>query len=291
MNAPVVIFGCGDVGRRIAGQLLESGVSAADVVAVVQSPAGRVACEKIGVSAKQYDLDGQAGDPGFCHDSNLYYLVPPQRQGVQDLRSRALLEAFGQHDVRPKKAVLISTTGVYGDYRGEWVDEHTATNPQTERGKRRLDSEQIWLAWGRENQVPVVILRVPGIYAFSRIPRTRIEQRIPVVRAEECGFTNRIHADDLAAVAIAAMQRGQGGEVYNVTDGTPGKITDYLQTAAEVIGAEPLPEISMAQARTELSSGMLSYLEESRKISNKKMLRELGVELRYEDFREGLKKG
>ena len=125
-----------------------------------------------------------------------------------------------------------------------------------------------------------MILRVPGIYANSRLPIDRIKKRTPVVAAKECGFTNRIHADDLAEVAISAMQRARAGDIFNVTDGTPGKISEYLQAVAQVLGEEPLPEISMTEAQTQLSSGMLSYLSESRKISNRKMLKELKVVLR-----------
>jgi len=185
---------------------------------------------------------------------------------------------------------VISTTGVYGDCQGEWVDETSPTEPQTERGQRRLDLEAQWLSWGEMNNVCVVILRVPGIYAYSRLPIERIRRRTPVVRAQECGFTNRIHADDLAAIMLVAMKGAQAGDIFNVTDGTPGKISEYLQAAAQVLGEQPLPEISMAQAQTQLSLGMLSYLSESRKISNRKMLDELNVVLRYPDFREGIKK-
>ena len=113
-------------------------------------------------------------------------------------------------------------------------------------------------------------------------------KRIPVVRAEECGFTNRIHADDLARICVVAMNRAKNADIFNVTDGSPGTISEYLKAAAQVVGLPSLPEISMQQAQTMLSRGMLSYLGESRKISNKKMLRELEIELLYPDFRQGL---
>jgi len=85
------------------------------------------------------------------------------------------------------------------------------------------------------------------------------------------------------------MRKGKAGDIFNATDGTPGKISEYLQVAAQVLEEDPLPEISMAQAEQELSVGMLSYLSESRKISNQKVLDELEVELKYPDFREGIK--
>ncbi|MBX2848750.1 MAG: hypothetical protein KTR16_10540, partial [Acidiferrobacterales bacterium] len=210
---------------------------------------------------------------------------------ITDLRTRSLLSMLNKAKIKPRKLVLISTTGVYGDCDGEWVTENDATNPQTDRGKRRLDSETQWSNWCKAHFVDFVILRVPGIYARSRIPRQRIENQIPVVNACECGFTNRIHADDLATVCIAAMHSGLSAETYNTTDGTPGKITEYIQAAALELNLPIPPTISMQEAQQSLSAGMLSYLGESRKISNKKMLSELPVTLRYPDFREGLKFG
>ena len=284
-----VIIGCGDVGRRIAVCLAKQREPSDNVSAFVRSDDSLIASAKLGISTSKLDLDAALTDMSVCRDADIYYTVPPQKIGITDERSRALQAAFDGQQIRPRKVVLISTTGVYGDCGGAWVTEESPTQPATERGKRRLDSEASWLLWGQQNAVSVVILRVPGIYAFSRLPRERLRKRIPVVAAEECGFTNRIHADDLANVNVTAMRVGVAGEIYNVTDGAPSKITTYLQEAARILGMESLPEISMQQAQRQLSSGMLSYLGESRKISNQKMLNELGVKLKYPDFKIGIK--
>ncbi len=284
-----VIFGAGDVGRRIISQLLNGGMTSDEIHAYVNTVESAERCARLKVVAQTLNLDDIGRDLSLCHNSNLYYTVPPQGFGVTDMRSAALLEFWQLTGVTPRKVVLISTTGVYGDCDGEWVNENSPTAPQTDRGKRRLDSERAWLDWGHQNGVPVVVLRVPGIYAYSRLPRQRLLKRTPVVRADECGYTNRIHADDLAQISVRAMESGGGGEIFNVTDGVPGKISEYLQTAAHVIGMSPLPEISMQDAQTHLSAGMLSYLSESRKISNEKMLAQLDIKLRYPDFKVGIK--
>lgn len=289
-----LILGCGDVGRRIARALLAQGVSKSAIFGVVRSLASRQQCLDLGVLVSQVDLDQEAeGLFGFSEDvfeqAELYYTVAPQKDGLNDRRSQRVIEQLSELSTNLAKAVIISTTGVYGDCDGEWVTESSATNPQTERGQRRLDMEQQWIEWGEQAEIPVVILRVPGIYSFSRLPRERIAKRIPVVSPSECGYSNRIHADDLASVCIAAMRRGQAGQIFNATDGTPGKISEYLQVAANALGQSPLPEISMEQAREVLSSGMLSYLGESRKISNQKMLDQLGVRLQHPDYRQGVK--
>lgn len=285
-----VIFGCGDVGRRIAKHLIASSVEPAELSGYVNSNSSRELASKVDVQCDIIDLDQPGLDLSACGRAELYYTVAPQKKGLTDLRSQRVIDHFNSNDTQPSKVVLISTTGVYGDCDGEWVSEKSPTHPQTERGQRRLDSERQWLAWGRLQSVDVVVLRVPGIYAFSRLPRERLKRKTPVVSSNECGFTNRIHADDLARVCVAAMRRARAGEIYNATDGVPGKISEYLQAAARVLNFDPLPEISLGQAQSELSPGMLSYLNESRKISNQKMLDDLGVELLYSNFRDGLVK-
>ncbi len=291
----VVVLGGGDIGRRIVGQLTAQGLPLSDIHAYVRSANSAEQCQQLGLSVERLDLDNLRQhlqqNLHACINAEIYYTVPPQKGGIADLRSRAVLSRWRDSGARPRKVVLISTTGVYGDCAGEWVTEQSPTEPKTERGKRRLDSEQAWLAWGQERGVPIVVLRVPGIYAYSRLPRQRLQRATPVVAPAECGYSNRIHADDLAQICIAAMKQGQGGDVFNATDGTPGKISEYLQAAAATLGLPALPEITMVEARDTLSAGMLSYLSESRKISNQKLLQSLNVHLRYPDFIEGMKYG
>ncbi len=290
-----VILGCGDVGRRIIAQLGSSSVKLADgidhssILACTRSAQAREKNAVLGVQSIELDMDNMHSLPAEIQDSELYYLIPPPKQGLLDTRSRRVIELLSEQGLKPAKIVLISTTGVYGDCNGEWVTEKSTTNPQAERGQRRLDAERQWLAWCEEFNVEINVLRVPGIYALSRIPRQRLENKMPVVRAQESGYSNRIHADDLAMVAVSAMHKPIAGEVFNVTDGSPGTISEYLQAACVVLGLPPLAEVSMSEAEAELSSAMLSYLSESRKISNQKMLSKLKVTLAYPDFRVGLR--
>lgn len=290
-----VILGCGDVGRRIIAQLISRSIKQAhpisdsSLLACTRSAQAREKNALLGVQSIELDIDKVHTLPPEIEGSDLYYLVPPPKQGSVDTRSRRVIELLSKQGFKPRKLLLISTTGVYGDCHGEWVTEKSTTNPQTERGQRRLDSERQWLAWCGKYKVDINVLRVPGIYAFSRIPRQRLENKTPVVRAQESGYSNRIHADDLAMVAVRAMHKSIAGEVFNVTDGSPGKISEYLQAACVVLGLPPLTEISMLEAQSKLSAGMLSYLSESRKISNEKMLSTLKVTLAYPDFRIGLR--
>jgi nucleoside-diphosphate-sugar epimerase len=109
-----------------------------------------------------------------------------------------------------------------------------------------------------------------------------------MIREEEAGYTNRIHADDLARVCIAAMDRAPAGAVYNVSDGQPGTMTQYFNAVADLFGLSRPPAISREQAQQQLNANLLSFLNESRRMDNAKMRRELGVKLRYPDLQCGL---
>jgi nucleoside-diphosphate-sugar epimerase len=140
----------------------------------------------------------------------------------------------------------------------------------------------------RRTQKHVVILRVGGIFSPDRLPIERIQRGIPVLNEEECGFINRIHADDLAMICIAAMERGEAGAIYNVSDGHPGTMTGYFYAVADAMGLPRPPALTMAEAQKVLNPSMLSYLTESRRLDNSRMLRELGIRLRYPDLKSGL---
>lgn len=285
----VVIVGCGDIGKRIAQLLIENDHEAKDIFAIVKSQQSKLQCEALGVQAVQLDFDALDLLPEYIHGADLFYLVPPQTEGVTDFRNRKFIQCLVNQKLIPNKIVLVSTTGVYGDKQGKWVSEQTSTLPTTDRAKRRLNAEFQWQQQSTLNGFGFTILRVASIYSNSRIPRHRINNCEPIVFANECGYSNRIHADDLTNIIIAALDDDTNGEVFNVSDGTPGKISDYIQEAALVIDAKSLPEISMKEAKEVLSDGMLSYLSESKKVSNQKMLNKLKVALRYPDFRVGLR--
>jgi nucleoside-diphosphate-sugar epimerase len=149
--------------------------------------------------------------------------------------------------------------------------------------------------------VEIVILRVGGIYGPGRLPEKRIRNAVPVLRQELAPKTNRIHADDLARICFAAGKYGHDGEIYNVSDGcdTDGEIynvsdgcdtnmTEYFFQVAEHLGLPKPPTVDWEKAESTLSKGMLSYLRESRRIDNSKMLSELHINLKYPDLLSGL---
>jgi nucleoside-diphosphate-sugar epimerase len=137
--------------------------------------------------------------------------------------------------------------------------------------------------------VPVIVLRVGGIYGPGRLPIERLRQALPVLRPEESLPGNRIHADDLAAACVAAGERGRADAIYNVSDGQDSTMTEYFFAVADALGLPRPPTVSLAEARGRLSQVMLSYLTESRRLDNRRMREELGVVLQYPDLASGLR--
>ncbi len=282
----VIIVGCGEIGLRVAALWQARGST---VIATARSTEKTARLHEFGIEVVDMDLDKpQTPVKLACSHSLLYYFAPPAPTGYTDLRMRAFLETLAEGPY-PEKIVYISTTGVYGDSHGAWVNEETPVNPQSARSRRRLDAETTLRVWGRQHQVPVVILRVPGIYGQGRLPVEAIRSRRPVVNEIECGFSNRIHADDLARVCVAAVDRGSADTIYNASDGNPRSMTGYFNCVADALGLPRPPVVTRAEAMRILSPEMLSYLGESRRIDNRRMREEFGVELLYPNLETGLR--
>ena len=283
MTTKRLIIGCGYVGQHLAEAELALGHP---VSAFVTSKEKVQRLCRQGINSALLDLDHCSTDTDIdCINSVIHYHVPPTPTGSQDLRLRTFLNLIDQHRM-PKRLVLISTTGVYGDTQGKWVNEDSRPNPQTERAQRRLDAELALSCWGKENHVETVILRVPGIYGPGRTPQARLGN--PVICQEEAPFSNRIHVADLVSACIKAATIESPLAVYNVSDNQPSTMTDYFNATADFAGLPRPPVISMAEAQSRLSPAMLSYLNESRRVDNRRMREHLRVKLRFPDLSMGL---
>jgi len=280
----MLIVGCGYIGERVAARLLAKNEA---VTGVVRSSERAEKLRSVGVSVIQCDLDLTQLPSASTQGESIFYFAPPPAKGVCDTRMQAFIDGLASSG-QPARIIYISTTGVYGDCHGDWVDETWPARPQVDRARRRWDAEQLLQKWAKSTGAEVVILRVAGIYGPGKLPLARLKKDLPMVAEAEAPWTNRIHADDLVTTCLAAMQRGKNGEVYNVCDGVPGNMTDYFNRVADMANLPRPPVISAELAATELSPGLLSYLAESRRLSNKKLLEHLAVTLRYRSLREGL---
>ena len=281
--ANIKILGCGDIGRRVAYLYLQQGNVPEGWV---RSETSLQAGQALGLKMQQIDADT---DSTYSADdfyaSQVFWLMPPPDKGITDSRLRRFLNAVG---ATVERIVLISTTGVYGDCQGRWIDESEPLKPHTDRAKRRVDAEQALHTWARRFGRQYVILRVPGIYALDRLPLERLRRGEPVINTSEAPWSNRIHADDLAMVCQRAMEIAPTGAIYNTTDGFPSTMTVYFNQIATYAGLPLPPQISLADAQNKLGAGILSYLQESRRIHNDKLLQDLQLTLRYPSLASAL---
>ncbi len=284
VTAPrVVIVGCGYVGKRL-GLALKS---RHDVLGIVSRASSLAELNALGLPGHIVNLDGGASlSPGWADDAAVFYLVPPATDSESDVRLAHLLNGMRS---RPRVFVYMSTTGVYGDAEGGEVTEQTPVNPLTARARRRVTAEDMVRVWCTEQEVRRVVLRVPGIYGPGRLPLERLATREPAVRVDEAGIGNRIHVDDLVAACIAALEVPDARGIYNITDGLPMNSTAFLLRVARAAGLPDPPQISMDEAQLVLSPSRLSFLNESRQVSNRRMLHDLKVQLRYADVDAGIR--
>lgn len=294
----MLIIGCGDVGLRVVRSLNgpQGGSGRPRVLALTSSPTRVPQLRGAGVTPLLGNLDDAATLARLAGVATrvLHLAPPPGEREVGprwwlDPRSTALARALRRRTL-PQSLVYASTSGVYGDCAGAWVPESRPVAPATPRAQRRVNAERAMRHLGRAG-VPVSILRVPGIYAPDReggTPEARLRRGTPVLAEPDDVYTNHIHADDLARACMLALWRARAQRIYNVADDSQLKMGDYFDFAADLYGLPRPPRVQRSTAQEQLPLSLLSFMGESRRLTTKRMARELRLRLRYPTVREGL---
>jgi len=288
----VLIVGCGDVGLRVA-RLLGTRTR---LLALTSSPSRVQALRDRGITPLQGNLDrpgALARLAGLA--TRVVHLAPPPSEGHaewwRDPRTLGLLRSLRRRAM-PVSLVYGSTSGVYGDCAGAKVNETRAVAPATPRAQRRVDAERAVRHVGRSTGLRASILRIPGIYAPDReggTPRERLLKGTPVLEAADDVYTNHIHADDLARALLVALWRGRPQRVYNVNDDTEMKMGDYFDFAADRYGLPRPPRLPRSTAQEQLPLMLLSFMGESRRMDNARIVKELRFALRFTTIGDGLR--
>ena len=281
----LLIIGCGDVATRMIP--LVRGRYA--LYALVRERERIAELRALGLKAVWGDLDRPdtlGALPGLAHD--VVHFAPPPSAGARDTRTAHLIAALAKGKSLPQQLVYISTGGVYGDCGGALIDETHPIKPQTARAHRRADAERRLREWGARSAVRVTILRVPGIYAADRLPLSRLERGTPALRFEDDAYVNHVHAEDLARIVVAALHRGHPNRSYNAVDDVPQRMGDYFDLVADRFGLPRPPRIARDEARRTISPQLYSFMNESRRLSNHRLKRELKVALRYPSVADGI---
>ena len=282
----ILIVGSGDVARRILPRL----AGRFRVFALLRDATRAAAWRAGGATPVIADLDDRASLARIAGLADLVlHLAPPPGDGTTDRRTRNLLAALGRGKSLPRRLVYVGTTGVYGDCGGARIDETRRLNPTNARAVRRVDAERRLRAWGRQNGVAVSILRAPGIYAADRLPLERLEKGMPALVDRDDGYTNHIHADDLAAACIAALRRGGANRAYNAVDDSDLKMGEWFDRVADAFALPRPPRIARAEAERTLPPMLMSFMRESRRIGNRRLKNELELRLAYPTVDDGIR--
>ncbi len=181
----------------------------------------------------------------------------------------------------------LSTTGVYGDHQGNWVDETTPLTPRTKRGQLRVEAEAAWQKLAAETGLPLHIFRLAGIYGPGRGPFAKVRSGTARRIIKKNQIFSRIHVEDIAQVLEASIKRPRAGAIYNLCDNVPAPPEDVIGYAAELLGLPLPPAVDFETA--EMTPMARSFYAESKKVRNDLIKTELGVTLLYPDYQSGLK--
>jgi nucleoside-diphosphate-sugar epimerase len=273
-------FGLGYSAMTLARRLTAAGWTVTGTCRTAEKAA---LLREAGFTAVCFDRERPVATDALQGITHILVSVPPDAQGDAVLTGHG-----GDVAAMPGLSWLgyLSTTGVYGDRGGGWVDETALLQPTGERGRRRVAAEQGWLGLWRDRGVPVHIFRLAGIYGPGRSPFDALRAGT-AKRIDKPGqIFSRIHAEDLAKVLIASIERPHPGAVYNVCDDDPAPPEAVVAHAAGLLGMAPPPLVPLDAAG--LSPMARSFYDDNKRVSNRLIKTELGVSLRYPDFRAGL---
>lgn len=277
-NRPIVLVGYGDIAQRLALRLADR-----DIVAIARHTPQKPANHHGQWHGLRRDLDQQtrpieADAPGAIW----IYLAPPARAGQTDQRVRRWLTGGTP---APAGIVYVSTTGVYGHRDGDWTDESVPATPSHDRGRRRLDAERQFHTMATRDRVPLITLRVSGIYSCDRLPLEKIRRGTPVPVGREAPWSNRIHADDLTEILFRLIERIEQQRsvtgVFNVSDNNPSPINLIYQRVATHFGLPQPPDAPLRTVLDQASPMAREFLSESRRIDASAIQTALDWQPRY----------
>jgi len=239
------------------------------------------------VDIAAFSLADASAETALAHDIRhadaILVSAPPSAEGEPTLaRFGHLVEAASN----VRWIGYLSTTGIYGDCGGAWVDETTPPNPQSRASEQRLTAEQAWLEMGRRTGQAVHLFRLAGIYGPGRNALANLARGTARRIVKPGQVFNRIHVEDIAATLVSSLGQPSAGAIYNVSDDEPAPPEDVVAYAAWLAGTEPPPEIPFETA--DLSPVARSFYGENKRVSNRLIRSGLGVGLRYPTYREGL---
>ena len=240
---------------------------------------------------KMHVFDGSDSRPGawFKNVTHIVNSVPPEKGSISGL-DPVLSHFANLISQLPMLRWLgyLSTTGVYGNTDGAWVDEMSPLFPSAPRSAKRVEVERAWDNFAGAHNLPFHIFRLAGIYGPGRnVLNAALAGRAPRIVKAGHQFS-RIHVEDIAKILEASMQKPNPGAIYNVCDEEPAAAADVTSYAYKLLGVRPTPEVFFEEAEASMSDMGRSFWKDNRRVHNDKIKKELGVQLTYPTYRDGL---
>jgi len=279
----LLILGCGYVGTKLAKACIAKGMH---VSGTTRHKEHAQDLEKLGITPIITTSPADIADDILAQTTHIVDSIPLTRENNTMFASQtqwlAILTPKLQH---LEWAGYLSTTGVYGDAAGAWVNESYHCQPSSPRGIERLKAEQAWL----NTELPAEVFRLAGIYGVERniIPRLMAGD-YKVVQWHPPHYSSRIHIDDIVAALLAAMQSPRSGRVLNIADDLPLPHADYVQQIAAMIDAPKPIILNPEEGKAQISMTALSFFSDNKRISNQRLHDELLPKLHYPSFKEGM---
>lgn len=279
-----LIFGCGYLGLRVAKRWIESGDS---VFAITRNPERAPELERLGLRPIVADITNSNSLSELPIVDTVLFAVGMDRSKYSDIRlvyveglkhaidalSKSLSDETGQF-------IYVSSTGVYGDFGGDWVDENSATQPEREGGQACLEAENVIRA--SRFQSRSTILRFAGIYGEGRVPTGKLIQARQWEKLSSAGYLNLIHVDDGAAIVETVASANPAGETFLVSDGNPALRRDYYEFIANHFEVDPIPWEQIDNNSNGSRPGS------NKRVGNKKLLEHFSITLQFPNYRAGL---
>ena len=275
-------FGLGYCGQAL-GQILKH--QGWKVSGTTRDAAALKQLEQDGFSMYQFDGDNPLPADVLDGVSHILLSIPPDDAGDPVFLKYATGLAERANNL--KWLGYLSTTGVYGDQQGEWVDEASPLTPSTKRGEKRLKAEKDWLSLYHNHNLPVHLFRLAGIYGPGSNQLEKVAAGTARRRIKPGQVFSRIHLDDIVGILIASMKNPSPGRAYNVCDDEAVPPQDVVTFAAQLLDVEPPQEIVFNPE--DMTAMGLSFFAESKRVSNQRVKDELGYVFKYPTYREGLK--
>lgn len=284
-NKKLFCFGYGYVARHLANELKALDPSW-EIVGTTTDKEKLMEMRQNGIKAYLFSDHMPFNDPIFILKDVTHVLIstPPKKDGdiVFTTHARDILQVPTIQWIG-----YLSSTNVYGNRDGEWVDETSEIRPTSERGTKRVKAETQWLKMRRIAGIPINIFRLSGIYGTGRSAISTVRAGNSKRVHKEGHAFNRIHVDDILQVLIASMDHPKPGDIYNLADDNPAPSHELISYACELLGKEPMPLMNYEDDLL-MSPMARSFYKENKRVKNDKIKTKLGIKLKHPDYKSGL---